>query len=293
MKPAPFRYFDPASLDDTLSLLANWGEEARLLAGGQTLGPMLNLRLVAPAAVIDINGVIDLDYRRQSANGLTLGALTRQAALEDDSSLASIQPLIAAAVPFIAHRAIRNRGTVGGTLANADPAAEWGGLALALEAKLVLRSKSNGERVVAAADFFRALMTTAIEPDEMLVEVQLPPWPAGAGCSFQEFSRRHGDFAIAGIACVLAVGDDGIAVDVRLAAFGVEAVPCRLGAAEDVLRGEAFKQPLIKEAARRAAEVVVPMVDRQGSSEYRRLLVKVLVERALREAAGQQVRSMH
>jgi aerobic carbon-monoxide dehydrogenase medium subunit len=285
MKPALFRYYDPASIDDALGLLADWGNEARVLAGGQTLGPMLNLRVVSPGAIIDINRLTALDYRRLTPHGLAIGALTRQATLEDDPSLASFQPLVAAAVPFIAHRAIRNRGTVGGTLAHADPAAEWGGLALALDATLVLRRR-GGDRTVAARDFFRGLLATAIQPDEMLVEIRLPHWPGGAGWSFQEFSRRHGDFAIAGIACVICLGRAGAGSDLRLATFGVGATTIRLRAAEEFLQGEHLRERVIEEAARRAANEVEPMADRQGSAEYRRHLVRILVERALREAVS-------
>jgi aerobic carbon-monoxide dehydrogenase medium subunit len=285
MKPALFRYYDPASLDDAVGLLAEWGNEARLLAGGQTLGPLLNLRVVSPGAIIDINRLDALDYRRSTPHGLAIGALTRQATLEDDPTLALSQPLVAAAVPFIAHRAIRNRGTVGGTLAHADPAAEWGGLALALEATLILRRRS-GDRTVTARDFFRGLLETAIEPDEMLVEIQLPPWPPDAGWSFQEFNRRHGDFAIAGVACVISLGAKGASSDLRLAAFGVGATAIRLRAVEEFVKGEHLSEPAIEEAARRAASEIQPLADRQGSAEYRRHLVQILVERALREAVG-------
>lgn len=293
MKPAVFRYYDPASLDDALSLLADWGSDARVLAGGQTLGPMLNLRLVSPGAIIDINQLNALDYRRATLDGLAIGALTRQAALEDDLSLVSSQPLLAAAIPFIAHRAIRNRGTVGGTLAHGDPAAEWGGLALALDATMALRRRSGRERTVPARDFFQNLLETAIEPDEMLVEIRLPHWPTGACFSFQEFSRRHGDFAIAGIACVISLEADGASRDVRLAAFGVGATAVRLSAAEDLLKGERPAQALIEKAARRAAQEVEPLADRQGSAEYRRHLVQVLVERALCEAVNRNAQTVN
>ena len=197
MKPALFRYYDPATIDDTLALLGEWGGDAKILAGGQTLGPMLGLRVVSPAAVIDINPLTALDYRRETDEALEIGALTRQQALEDDATLVQRQPLVAEAIPFIAHRAIRNRGTVGGSLAHADPSAEWGGLAMTLDARFVLRRR-GGQRVIAAADFFKGLLETAIEPDELLTEICLPRWPAGAGWSFIEFSRRHGDFAICG-----------------------------------------------------------------------------------------------
>jgi aerobic carbon-monoxide dehydrogenase medium subunit len=282
MKPAPFCYYDPASIDDALELLADWGDEARVLAGGQTLVPMLNLRVVSPGAIIDVNRLTMLDYRRSTPHGLAIGALTRQATLEDDLTLASFQPLVAAAVPFIAHRAIRNRGTVGGTLAHADPAAEWSGLAMALDATLVLRRR-GGDRTVAARDFFRGLLATAIQPDEMLVEIRLPNWPDGAGWSFQEFNRRHGDFAIAGIACVICLSG-GAGRDLRLATFGVGSTTVRLRAAEEFLQNECLSRRAIEEAARRAANEVEPLADRLSSAEYRRHLVQILVERALREA---------
>ncbi len=293
MKPALFRYYDPASVEDALSLLTEWGDEARLLAGGQTLGPMLNFRVLAPAAIIDINRVNELDYQRPMPDGLALGALTRQATLEDDPELALIQPLVAAAIPFIAHRAIRNRGTVGGTLAHADPAAEWGGLAMALGARMKLRRRGGSDRWLAADAFFRGMIETAIEPDEMLVEIRLPPWPTGAGWSFQEFSRRHGDFALAGIACLVLLGGDGAGADVRLAAFGVEPAPLRLGRAEALLIGERPTDSLIASAARCAAEEVEPMDDLHGSSAYRRHLVQVLAERAMREAVGRRAHEVH
>jgi carbon-monoxide dehydrogenase medium subunit len=293
MKPALFSYYDPASLEDALSLLAEWGSDARVLAGGQTLGPMLNLRVVSPGAIIDINQLTALDYRRATPDGLAIGALTRQADLEDDFSIASSQPLVAAAIPFIAHRAIRNRGTVGGSLAHADPSAEWGALALALDATMTLRRRSGRERTVPAREFFRGLLETEIQPDEMLVEIRLPHWPSGAGFSFQEFSRRHGDFAIAGIACVILLGEDGLGRDIRIAAFGVGATALRLSAAEELIKGERPVQALIERVARRAAQEVEPLADRQGSAEYRRHLVKALVERALRDAINTQDQGVH
>jgi CO/xanthine dehydrogenase FAD-binding subunit len=283
MKPALFRYYDPASLEHALALLGEWGDDAKILAGGQTLGPMLGLRVLSPGAVIDINPLTDLDYRRDTEDGLAIGALTRQQALEDDANLARRQPLVAEAIPFIAHRAIRNRGTVGGSLAHADPAAEWGGLAMTLDARLVARSRAS-ERVIAAADFFTGLLETVLAPDEMLTEVRLPRWPTGAGWSFIEFSRRHGDFAICGIACVIALAPDGNTTQARLTAFGVEPCPKRLARAEAVLRGERANEARIVQAAEMAATEVDAMGDRQASAEYRRHLVEVLVGRALTAA---------
>jgi CO/xanthine dehydrogenase FAD-binding subunit len=285
MKPALFRYYDPASLDDALSLLGEWGSDAKILAGGQTLAPMLGLRVLSPAAVIDINPLTGLDYRRETAECLAIGALTRQQALEDDATLARRQPLVAEAIPFIAHRAIRNRGTVGGSLANADPSAEWGGLAMTLDASFVVRGRS-GERLIAAADFFKGLLETAIEPDELLTEIRLPRWPDGAGWGFVEFSRRHGDFAICGIACVVALAPDGSTTQAWLTAFGVEPCPKRLAQAEAALRDERPKEAHIVQVAKLAATEVDPMGDRQASPDYRRHLVEVLVERALISAVA-------
>lgn len=289
MKPALFRYYDPASLDDVLALLGEWGGDAKILAGGQTLAPLLGLRVLSPAALIDINPLAALDYRRETGEGLAIGALTRQQALEDDATLAPRQPLVAEAIPFIAHRAIRNRGTVGGSLAHADPSAEWGGLAMTLDARFVARRR-GGERVIAAADFFKGLIETAIEPDEILTEIRLPRWPAGAGWSFIEFSRRHGDFAICGIACVIALAPDGSATQTRITAFGVEPCPKRLARAEAALCGERPNEARIVQVAKLAATEVDPMSDRQASPEYRRHLVEVLVERALTSALARTAR---
>jgi CO/xanthine dehydrogenase FAD-binding subunit len=289
MKPALFRYYDPSSLSDTLSLLDEWGGDGKILAGGQTLGPLLGLRVVSPAAVIDINPLTDLDYRRETDEGLAIGALTRQQALEDDATLARHQPLVAEAIPFIAHRAIRNRGTVGGSLAHADPSAEWGGLAMTLDARFVAR-RSGSERVIAAADFFKGLLETAIEPNELLTEVRLPRWPEGAGWSFVEFSRRHGDFAICGIATVIALASDGSTMQARIAAFGVEPCPKRLARAEAALCSERRNETRLEQVARLAATEVDPMGDRQASPEYRRHLVEVLVERALTAALARASR---
>lgn len=285
MKPAPFRYFDPDSADDVVALLGEWGDDGKLLAGGQTLGPMLNFRLLAPSALIDINRAESLSYQQRLDDGsLAIGALTRQQMLEDDVDVAVVQPLVAAAMPLIAHRAIRNRGTVGGSLAHADPAAEWGGLIAALDATIVIRHHKRGQRRVVAADFFKGLLQTALEPDELLSEIRLPAWPSGAGWGIQEFSRRHGDFALAGIACVVVRDPQGHCAKVRLAAFGVEANPRRLDDAESALLGERPDEKLIAEAARLASRAVEPLNDRHASADYRRQLVAVLLQRAVGEA---------
>ena len=202
MKPAPFAYRDPDTVDEVLALLAEHGDDAKLLAGGQSLGPMLNMRVVTPAVIVDLNRVRTLATRGLSAGAsFALGALVRQAELEDDPGFAASQPLAAAALPWIAHRPIRNRGTVAGSLVHADPAAEWGGIVLALDARLLVRRAGAPPRAVAAEDFFTGILETAVEPEELLAEVRLPPWPEGARWGFREFARRRGDFALAGVAC--------------------------------------------------------------------------------------------
>jgi aerobic carbon-monoxide dehydrogenase medium subunit len=284
MKPAPFKYFDPSSPDEALALLNEWGEDGKVLAGGQTLAPMLNFRAVYPAALIDINRIESLAYQRRTDQGTLIGALTRQQVLEDDEALAVHQPLVAEAIPYIAHRAIRNRGTVGGSLAHADPAAEWGALILTLEAELTVRKYQTPDRNVAATDFFLGMLETALEPDELLVQIRLPPWPEGAGWSIVEFSRRHGDFALAGIASMISLSADGTCSGVRITAFGVEPRPVRLAYAENAFRGNRLDCMLVQEAARQSAAEMSPMADNHASAAYRRHLVEVLIERSIEEA---------
>ena len=285
MKPPPFKYFDPDTPEEALALLHEWGDEGKVLAGGQTLGPMLNFRALHPAALIDINRLQAFAHHRFGDAGTVIGALTRQQALEDDDALAAHQPLVAQAIPLIAHRAIRNRGTVGGSLAHADPAAEWGALILTLDAQLTVRKHKQADRLIAAADFFQGLLETALEPDELLVEIKLPSWPKGAGWSIVEFSRRHGDFALAGIASVIALAPDGRCADVRITAFGVNPSPARLVGAESVLRGSRPDPALVQKAAREAAGETSPMDDSHASADYRRHLVRVLVEQSVAQAA--------
>ncbi len=284
MKPAPFRYFDPASPEEVLALLHEWGEESKVLAGGQTLGPMLNFRALSPAVLIDINGVEGLAYHSHSEAGTIIGALTRQQALEDDETFGNHQPLVAATIPWIAHRAIRNRGTVGGSLAHADPAAEWGALILTLEARITVRKHRTPERVITAGDFFHGMLETALQPDELLVEIKLPAWPRGAGWSILEFGRRHGDFALAGVASMISLSLDGACSDVRMTAFGAGPRPIRLTLAETELRGNPPDKDRIREAARLAAKEVSPMDDNHASAVYRRHLVETLVGRSIVEA---------
>jgi len=284
MKPPAFDYTAARSVDEALGVLAQHGDEAKVIAGGQTLGPMLNMRLLAPQVLVDINGIEVLAGADAGDGGLRLGAATRQADLEDDPELADVQPLVAAAIPYIAHRAIRNRGTVGGSLVHADPAAEWGALVHALDAELVIAG-ANGTRSVAPEDFFVGILTTAVEPEELLVAVRLPAWPRGAGWSFVELSRRHGDFALAGVACRLQLDAEGRCLDARLGLIGLGDTPLRGRDAEAVLAGERAGPELYRAAADAAARGIEPMNDLHASADYRRQLTRVLVADALAQAA--------
>ncbi|NIR60337.1 MAG: xanthine dehydrogenase family protein subunit M [Gammaproteobacteria bacterium] len=286
MKPAPFAYAAPASLEEALELLVQYGEDAKIIAGGQTLGPLLNMRLVTPAILVDLNRVAELAYLRRDGGALAVGALTRQSALEDDVALATQQPLVAAAIPFVAHRAIRNRGTVGGSLAHADPAAEWGGLVAALEVELVIQRAGSAPRTLAAADFFQGVLTTALEPEELLVEIRIPPWPEDAGWSFRELARRHGDFALAGVALRLSVDAQGRCRCARVAILGVGDGPVRATEAEGMLDGQAVGEETFRAAAECASKEVEPQSDVHASAAFRRHLTRVLVEDALAEAAA-------
>jgi CO/xanthine dehydrogenase FAD-binding subunit len=286
LKPAPFRYFDPSSTDEALKLLHEWGDEGKVLAGGQTLGPMLNFRALAPAALIDINRIDGLAYHRFTEDGTVIGALTRNQVLEDDEEFAIHQPLAAAAIPLIAHRAIRNRGTVGGSLAHADPAAEWGAVILTLDAELRVQKNQTLDRSIAAANFFEGMLETAIKPDELLVEIKLPRWPDQAGWSVVEFSRRHGDFALAGIASMISLAADGTCSDVRITAFGLGRTAVRLAHCEDALRGIRLDTGIIQKIGRRAASEISPMDDNHASAAYRRQLTQVLIERSIAESVA-------
>jgi len=293
MKPAPFAYCDPRTLDEALALLARHGEDAKILAGGQTLGPLLNMRLAMPAVLIDINNIAALDHLHAGKVGLAIGALTRQSALEDDPAMAALQPLIAFALPHIAHRAIRNRGTVGGSLAHADPAAEWPALATLLDAELVVQSSARGERIIPADEFFVTHLTTTLAADEILCEIRLPPSPPGAGYAMLEFARRHGDFALAGAMVRLTRDGAGRLGEPRLVLFGVDRRPVRARCAEAVLAGAAPSNDLFAAAAATAAGEIDPYDDLHASARYRRHLAEVLAGRALAEALSRAGEEAH
>ena len=283
MKLPPFDYEAPATVSEAVELLAEHGDEASVLAGGQSLIPLLALRLARPAVLIDINGVEELSGVSAADGWMAIGAMTREYAAEESQSVADAVPLLAAALPFIGHEAIRSRGTIGGSMAHADPAAELPAVALALDAEFVVRGPS-GERAVPAAEWFEGYLMTSRSPDELLVEVRFPTAGRGTGVSFGEVARRHGDFAIVGLAASLTLSGGAIS-DARLAFAGLSDVPVRAGAAEDLLIGEMPSADLFDEAARRAIADADPPGDLHGSSDYRRTVAAALVRRGLRAAA--------
>ena len=283
MKLPPVEYEAPTTVADAIDLLGEHEEEASVLAGGQSLIPLLALRLARPAVLIDINGIDELSGVSATDGWVAIGAMTREYVAEKSEEVADTVPLLAAALPLIGHDAIRSRGTIGGSLAHADPAAELPAVARALDAEFVVRGQS-GERVVPAAQWFEGFLTTSRRPDELLVEVRFPTAGRGTGISFQEVARRHGDFAIVGLAASLTLSDGAIS-DARLALAGMSDVPVRAAAAEDLLVGERPSTELFDEAARRATDDVDPPADLHGSSDYRKTVAAAIVRRGLRAAA--------
>lgn len=283
MKPPPFEYVAAGSLDEALAALAEYGDEAKLLAGGQSLVPLLAFRLARPGVLVDLNGVAGLDRVEFSGDALLLGSMVRQRAIERLPGLRERCPMIAEAVELIGHVGIRNRGTVGGSLAHADPAAEWPALAVVLEAQLELAGP-RGPRTVPAKDFFVSYFTTALGVDEVLTGIRVPIPNGRTGSAFLELSRRHGDFALAGVAALVTLGEDGTAADVRLGLVGVGSSPVRAEAAEAVLRGRVPDAEALDEAAAAVAGAIEPTGDIHASEEYRRHLAVVLTGRALRTA---------
>jgi len=284
VKPPRFEYHAPRDVDEALALLGRYGGEAKLLAGGQSLMPLLNFRLSRPAALVDLNRIRSLAYIEEDAGHVRLGAMTRQRAIEFSPVVRRRQPLLAEATALVGHLPIRTRGTIGGSLAHADPSAEYPAILAALDGTVVVRGP-RGERVLTSAELFRSYLATSLGADEMLVEVRLPAMPAGAGFAFEEFSRRHGDFAIVGIACML-IGESRRCTAARLATAGTGPVPTRLRPAEEILERDGLTDAAIDAAAGRAAELVTPDDDLHASSAYRRHLTRVLTGRALRRAAA-------
>src|SRR6202044_3046730 len=282
MKLPEFEYQVPATVAEAIGLLAQHQDEASLLAGGQSLIPLLAMRLARPAVLIDINGLDDLSGVSVTDGRVTIGALTREYMAEESETVAETVPLLAAALPLIGHEAIRSRGTLGGSLAHADPAAELPAVRRALDAEFVVRSES-GERVIPASDWFEGYLTTSRRPDEILVEVRFPVAEPGTGVAFQEVARRHGDFAMVGLAASLTLAD-GTITDARLAFSGVADVPVRPVEAESLLLNQQPSAELFAEPARRAAAQLDPPADLHGSSDYRKKVAAALVRRGLQAA---------
>jgi carbon-monoxide dehydrogenase medium subunit len=285
MKVPPLDYACPATLAEAVALLAAHNGEAKPIAGGQSLMPMLAFRVASPSLLVDLRKLPDLNRISIGDDGVRIGALVRWRDIEDDVRLRSAQPLLAAAIEHVAHYQIRNRGTVGGSLAHADPAAEMPGIALTCDAEISVMG-SAGARTILAQDFFLGPLTTALNPDEIITEVKLPAWPARRRWGFQEFSRRRGDFALAGVALFYDEDDDGKAMNAHAGAIGVGDRPVRLSAVEAALNGHTVDAATIAAAAKAASGEVEPADDIHAPAAYRRALVGTLTERALKAAAA-------
>jgi CO/xanthine dehydrogenase FAD-binding subunit len=290
MKPAPFQYHAPTTLDEALALLHENADSAKLLAGGQSLVPVMNFRLATPTMLIDLNRVSELFYIRTSDFGsfqnfrsLSIGAMTRHRQVERDALVAQHAPLLAETMPFIAHPQIRNRGTIGGSLAHADPAAELPAVMIALDAQFKLRSH-NSERIVPARDFFTGLFMTALQPNEMIAEVQIPALPPRAGWAFDEVSRRHGDYALAGCAAFVTLDDKGNCKAARLVLLGMGAQPINAQNATRTLIGQQPTPDAIRAVSEALDAEVDPTSDMHASADFRRHLAKVLAKRVLETA---------
>lgn len=284
MKPAPFVYHAPTSIDEAVALLQQHGGDARLLAGGQSLVPMMNFRIAAPAVIIDLRRVAELAGIVEEDGAIRIGAMTRQRAVEFSPLVADKLPLLRDAIRLVGHLPTRTRGTIGGSIAHADPSAEIPMVLRCLDGEVVARGP-RGERRIAAADLFRDALTTSLEPDEILIAARFPVMPSGAGWAVEEFSRRHGDFAIAAVAAMV-VRDGDRCIDARIASAGVSATPLRLTVAEEVLRRRGLGADAIAQAAAQAMHGVEPLADQAASAEFRLHVARVLTGRALAHAVG-------
>jgi CO/xanthine dehydrogenase FAD-binding subunit len=284
MKPAPFEYHAPRSIEQALELMREQGDEAKILAGGQSLVPAMNFRVVQPSVLVDINRVPELGYIREDGNVLRVGAMTRERQLEFDPLIAKRTPLLAEALPFIAHPQIRNRGTIGGSLVNADPAAELPVLMLALDARLKAR-KVSGERWIEADDFFVGMFTTALDADEMLVEIELPAMPRRTGWSFMEVSPRAGDYALMGVAALVTLDENGKCQGAKLVYLNAGDGPVDAKEAAKLLEGEIVDEKIVESAAAYASESeIIPFGNVHTSPEFQRHLAKVLTKKTLAQA---------
>jgi len=288
VKPPVFDYHRAASIDEALALIAQHGGDAKLLAGGQSLMPALNFRLTAPAALIDLNAIECLTGVKETGNGdLIAGAMTRHRYFETSPLIERHLPLLRHAMGSVAHVAIRNRGTLGGSLCHADPSAEWPALCLACDAQMGLQGR-GGTRWLKADAFFVDLFTTALAPDELLAQVVFPAWPQGRRWGFQEVARRRGDFAIVGVVCVMDVDEGGVCTWACIVVFGIGGRPVSLHEAAAELTGRKPQPSHVLSAARCAQSAADCRTDHHASADYRRELVQALTARAIDQALGRE-----
>lgn len=289
MKPAPFEYFAPETVDEALALLAEHGDDAKVLAGGQSYIPAMNFRLARAAVLVDLNGLPELAFVDEGRDSdgrptLRIGAMTRQRTVERSELVQRLAPLVHGTLPFVAHPQIRNRGTFGGSIAHADPAAELPAVLLALGGRCKIRNR-QGERWVDAADFFTGLFETALGPEDLLVEVELPPTPPTSGWGLHEMARRHGDYALVGVAAHVRLAADGTLADARLGLLSVGDGPVFAQRACELLRGQKPTDEALRAAAHAAGhEDIDPPSDLHATKAYRRHLAEVLTRRALEDA---------
>lgn len=296
MKPPKFDYVRPQTVDDAIAALVAAGSDGKIIAGGQSLVPMLNFRLLNPAVLIDINRIEELNYVEEQADGgLRIGSLTRHHVLETSPVVKRLFPVLNAAMAHVAHLAIRNRGTIGGSITHADPAAELPLMMVLLESRIGIASP-RGRRVVEAEDFFLGSLTSAVEEDEIVTDIDVPALPEGAGWAFEEVARRSGDFALAAVGVILAV-ENGKIVQARVGVMGVGDTPMRMYDAETVLYDEVCDEGVITKAVEAVRSAVEPATDLHASADYRRHLVGNLVRRAVttawRRALGEQIGEKH
>jgi CO/xanthine dehydrogenase FAD-binding subunit len=283
VKPAQFEYLDPKTVDEAVALLKEHADDdAKVLAGGQSLVPLMNFRLARPKWLIDINGIEALDYIREEGDWLAIGAITRERDVEKSALVADKCPLLKEVTRWIGHTTIRNRGTVGGCIAHNDPTAEYPLAAVLLGAEVKVQG-TNGPRTIPIQDFLITYLTTALEETDVVTEVRFPVMPKNMGWAFQEFARRHGDFAIVEVGATLTM-DNGTVKDARIAVGGASPVSFRATDAEDVLKGQQLTDELMEQAGEKAGAMTEPEGDIHGSAEYRTHLTKVLTRRALKEA---------
>lgn len=285
MKPAPFEYHAPTSLEQALDLMSQHAGEAKILAGGQSLVPAMNFRVVQPSLLIDLNRVVELSFIREEGNAIRVGAMARERHLEFDASIEKRIPLLHEAVPNIAHPQIRNRGTIGGSIVHADPAAELPMLMVALNARLKGKNKS-AERWIDAKDFFAGMFTTALEPDEILAEIEIPFMPPRTGWSFMEVAPRSGDYAMMGVAALVTLDKDGKCKSATLVYLNAGDGPVDAVASAQMLAGESLSDKSIESTAVHASENEInPFGNIHASTDFQRHLAKVLTQKALKQAA--------